>query len=140
MCAKDLKMEDFSRLLMVLIEDSETKVEAWIHLNRLFVTNEDGNLDFMLRWCSHTKGLTIARMYMSHPGQGVGTRVLRQVESLLDQHGFTHINIESATSESMNRFANTHGFDLIGNPGLMNNYIKMYGGDSNATKRGRRQV
>lgn len=137
---RDLKMEDFGGLLLVLIEDSETEVEALIHLNRLFVTNEDGNLDFMLRWCEHTKGLTIARMYMSHPGQGVGTKVLRQLELLLNQHGFTHINIESAISDSMNWFASKHGFELIGNPGLMNNYIKMYGGDSDVTERSREQV
>ncbi|MCU7667535.1 hypothetical protein [Bacillus thuringiensis] len=109
-----IELEEFSTIIALFEKDNGKKVDVRTNMGRLFITGEESEL--MLRFNTHTKRITIARILFKHTRIGYGTSLLSELKQYGKTNGYDSILIESLMTKEAYHFAMKHGFQFIGDP------------------------
>lgn len=104
-------IEEFYELLTIFEENAQKQLKSYVHANRLFISDEDGEVavDFMMRY-SKNDTLVIVKFSVEVKRKGTGSKVLNWCVDFAKKENFKNIKIESVLTESMEKFCMKHQF------------------------------
>lgn len=107
-----LNVNDFNELKGIMEKDSGETLVMYESMRRIFIDGIETQL--MLRLNRYNGTIVIARILVCHKYIGVGTVILNWLKGYAKRNDYGTIMIESTTTAEINRFAEKHGFELIG--------------------------
>jgi hypothetical protein len=92
---------------------------------RLFLENNEGTLDLMIRPKDLRGAVTIARIIVPVERVGTGTLIVKHLEEYVKSKGLTYVRVESVIGEGATEFCKKLGYiEEPGGWGFAPNFIK----------------